>query len=114
MLLKTERDLLTLFTTNVSRGGMFVATPIDLPDGTPLRLSLVHPATGDHFPLDAVVRWHGAAPSPGLGVEFTRLDEQRRDELFQFICSEIPVETVEFVAPGDRRLASAEPEGAGE
>jgi hypothetical protein len=107
VLLRSERDLQTLATQNVSQGGMFVATALDLPAGTRLGLSLVHPRTGEHFPLDAVVRWRGFAPVAGLGLEFADFDEQSRAELVEFIRSEIPVETVVFVPTDDPELGKA-------
>jgi hypothetical protein len=107
VLLRSERDLLTLATQNVSQGGMFVSTALELPAGTQLGLSLVHPRTGEHFPLEAVVRWRGFAPVAGLGLEFVAFDADRRAELLEFIRSEIPVETVVFVPTDDPELGKA-------
>jgi hypothetical protein len=107
--LHTLDDLHLLYTRNVSRGGLFVGTALQLPAGTALRVNVIHPKTGEQFPLEAIVRWRAEAPEPGLGLEFVQLTERRRDEFFEFIRSEIPVEQVFYVADGNPHLA---PSGA--
>jgi Tfp pilus assembly protein PilZ len=106
---QSVNDLQVLYMRNLSKGGLFLGTPLDLPAGTPLRVSVIHPKTGEQFPLDAVVRWRAGEPDPGLGLEFIRLSEQRREEFYEFTRSEIPVQSVVFVPQGDPRLA---PRGA--
>jgi Tfp pilus assembly protein PilZ len=104
--LQTMDELELLYTRNVSKGGLFLGTTLQLPQGTSVRVSVVHPKTGEQFPLDAVVRWCAVSPHAGLGLEFTGTTEQRRDEFFDFIRSEIPVEEVVYVAQNDPRLDS--------
>ncbi len=103
-----------LYTRNVSKGGLFVATALDLPAGTALKLSVIHPKTGEPFPLDAEVRWRAAPPDAGLGLEFTHLDDARREAFFDFIRSEIPVEEVTYVSEGDTRLVAHGPRAPGD
>lgn len=112
--LRDVGELEQLYTQNVSKGGMFVGTPLDLALGTVLKLSVVHPATGEPFPLDAVVRWRAPPPNPGLGLEFTQLDDARREAFFDFVRSEIPVEEVTFVSEGDPRLVASGPRDPGD
>jgi hypothetical protein len=102
-------DLETLYTRNVSKGGLFFGTTLDLPEGTPMKLSVVHPRTGDHFTLEATVRWRDMSAEPGLGLEFAQFSEARRDQFFEFIASEIPVEEVEYVTVGDPHLSHLKP-----
>jgi hypothetical protein len=102
--LHTVDDLWLLYTRNVSRGGLYLDATLDLAEGTSLKLSVIHPKSHEHFALEAVVRRRGQPADPGLGLEFTQLTEQRRDEFLEFISSEIPVEEVVYVAEGDPHL----------
>jgi uncharacterized protein (TIGR02266 family) len=104
-------DLRTLYTRNVSKGGLFFDTTQDLAEGTSLKVSVIHPRTHEQFPLEAVVRWRNTSAEPGLGLEFVQLTEARRDEFFEFISSEIPVEEVVYVAEGDPHLTHFVPSG---
>jgi hypothetical protein len=109
VLLHSVDDLRTFYTRNVSRGGLFVATTLEVPEGTAMRVSIIHPKSRERFTLDAVVRRRGDARDPGLGLEFAALDEARREEFQEFIASELPVEEVVYIAEGDRLLACALP-----
>lgn len=93
----TLDELEVLFTDNISNGGMFVRTALELPIGAAVKLGIVHPKTGEQYQLTGLVRWRGTAPTPGLGLEFTNMNEERRVEFSQFVSSEIPVEEVEYV-----------------
>lgn len=114
--LRTVDDLHTLYTRNVSRGGLFVVTALDLAPGTTVKVTVVHPRTRDAFGLEATVRWKGSTPAPGLGLEFTSLDTQRCEEFFDFIRSEvqIPVEELTYVPHDDPRLVHAGPREPGD
>jgi Tfp pilus assembly protein PilZ len=102
-------DLEMLYTRNVSKGGLFFGTTHDLPEGTRLKVSLIHPRTHEHFPLEATVRWRDTSAQPGLGLEFVQFSDQRREEFFEFIRSEIPVEEVVYVSVGDPHLTHFTP-----
>jgi PilZ domain len=110
---QTVNDLHVLYTRNISKGGLFVSTTLDLPAATTLKVSVIHPKTGVQFPLEAVVRWRAGAPDPGLGLWFMRLTERQRDEFFEFISAEIPVEEVVYVADGDPGLSTSSPDEPG-
>lgn len=112
--LQTVGDLQLLYTRNVSKGGLFVGTTLHLPAGTSLRVNVIHPKTGEQFPLEAVVRWRAEAPDAGLGLEFVKLTEERREEFFEYVSSEIPVEEVVYVADGDPHLVPSGPSSSGE
>jgi hypothetical protein len=105
VLLHSVDDLRIFYTRNISRGGLFVATTLEVPEGTSMRVSIIHPKSQERFTLQAVVRRRGDAGDPGLGLEFAALDEARREEFQEFIASELPVEEAVYIAEGDRLLA---------
>ena len=76
------KDLQPLVTEDVSRGGMFLRTALDVPIGSELRLLVTNPLTGQVFAVDTVVRRRVDHPAEraGLGVELFGLDEKRREE----------------------------------
>lgn len=98
-------DLYTLYTRDISRGGMFVATELELEVGTALVVHLVH-GTGS-LQLDAVVRRKGATNgAAGLGIEFVGLDDGKRKAVFDFVTAHLPtVDEVELVDADDPDLA---------
>jgi Tfp pilus assembly protein PilZ len=101
-------DLHHLVTTDVSRGGMFLRTGLDVAIGSELRLFVAHPQTGLTFAVDTVVRRRVESPPEraGLGVEFVGLDDKRRDEFAAFSgLDEVPDEEVVYVATDDPMLA---------
>jgi hypothetical protein len=100
-------DVQMMYTRNVSRGGLFVGTALNIAEGTATRVSVIHPRTREHFVLDAVVRWRRAAPDPGIGLEFVGLTDQRRAEFLGFVRSEIPIEEVDYVSEDQRHLGPA-------
>lgn len=83
-------DLYRLYSRDVSVGGMFLATAREVEVGSEVRLDVRHPHNGSVFQLGAIVRRQGGDP-PGIGVEFTSLDDRRRREFFDFIHASIPV-----------------------
>jgi uncharacterized protein (TIGR02266 family) len=112
--LQSVDDVQLLYTRNVSKGGLFVATALEAAEGTPMEVRVIHPKSGEHFLLEAVVRWRASSGEPGLGLEFTGLTEQRREEFQAFIGSEIPVTEVAWVAGGDPGAARPAPPGPAE
>jgi PilZ domain len=85
-------ELQTLLATNVSQGGMFVATTVPLPIGHSMRVIVVHPNSGATFLLDCVVRRRDVDGSPpGVGVEFDAMSDAHRADFMEFIKDELPV-----------------------
>ncbi len=82
---RTVHDLHTLYTRDVSEGGMLVVTDLMLPVGESLCIHVIHPGSGVAFPLEAVVRRQVFHPLRGLGVEFVGMDPQRRESFMEFI-----------------------------
>jgi type IV pilus assembly protein PilZ len=87
-------DLFRLYSRDVSVGGMFLATTRDIDLATEVRLDVRHPHNDTIFHLTAIVRRRSAQP-PGIGVEFTGLDDKRRRELFEFIHAPIPTQELD-------------------
>lgn len=112
--LRDMGELQQLYTKNLSLGGMFVSTMLDLPAGTPLKLEVIHPRSGERFDLEAAVRWRSGAPNFGLGLEFTGMNDRRREEFLEFVQTELPVEEVTYVADGDPRLVFSGPREPGD
>jgi len=102
-------DLHHLVTEDVSRGGMFLRTGLDIAIGSELRLFVAHPQTGLTFAVDTVVRRRVESPAEraGLGVEFVGLDDKRREEFAAFsgLDEMSGEEDVVYVATDDPLLA---------
>jgi Tfp pilus assembly protein PilZ len=103
------RDLDPLVTEDVSRGGMFLRTGLDISIGTELRLLVTHPLTGQTVAVDTVVRRRVEHPPEraGLGVELFGLDEERREKFAALAGLDEPSneEGVVYVAKDDPLLA---------
>jgi hypothetical protein len=103
------RDLDPLVTEDVSRGGMFLRTGLDIPIGSELRLLVTNPLTGQTVAVDTVVRRRVQQPPEraGLGVELFGLDEERREEFAALAGLDEPSseEGVVYVAKDDPLLA---------
>jgi Tfp pilus assembly protein PilZ len=106
---QSVRDLGPLVSEDVSRGGMFLRTGLDVAIGSELRLLVTHPLTGQTVALDTVVRRRVDHPPEraGLGVELFGLDEERREAFAEFAGLDEPSEEdgVVFVAKDDPLLA---------
>jgi len=103
--LESVDDLVKLFTRDISKGGMAIETDMDLEVGTEVGLDLIHPDGESSIALDAIVRRLFRGPGAlGLGVEFIGMDDERREELAQFIGPVLPKEVVVTVKEGDPRL----------
>jgi Tfp pilus assembly protein PilZ len=106
---QSMEDLQHLVTRDVSRGGMFLRTGVEVAVGSGLRLLIAHPRTGNTFAVDAVVRHRVEGPPEraGFGVEFTGLDGPRREEFAAFAGLDEPAsgEDVIYVAQDDPMLA---------
>ena len=95
---KDSGALMTMFTRDVSAGGMFVTTSQVAPIGSQIEIDLVHPENEAVFALSAVVRRIEARQ--GLGIEFVDLDEARRSLLWEFIRSGLPEPNVQVDGDG--------------
>jgi uncharacterized protein (TIGR02266 family) len=104
--LRTVDELRTLYTRDVSHGGMFIVTDLVLAPGTALVIEVVHPITRAVFMLEAEVR-RASAPgeAPGLGVEFVGVDDARRSAFIDFVRDTFSQAPPELIEVGDPLLA---------
>ena len=80
-------ELVQLFTRDVSGGGMFIQTELDLPLVEVVHLDVLHPDTQEVFDLVCAVRRREAdgPRGPGVAVEFLGLDDTRREQFLEFV-----------------------------
>ncbi len=78
-------ELETIFTRDVSSGGMFIETEMELEPGKTLSLTIYHPVSQQGFTIECVIRRRSRKKPRGLGVEFTGLDDERRHRFETFI-----------------------------
>jgi uncharacterized protein (TIGR02266 family) len=83
-------SFLTDWATNISRGGLFINTRKPLPVGTAVKILVQLP--GASFPchlsgrVTRITEYDNRANMvPGMGVEFTEVDEAQRRELEAFV-----------------------------
>ena len=88
---RTVGSFLTDWATNISHGGLFINTRKPLPVGTVVKLIIQLPSV--EFPFDIAGRVtrvtefdNHANMVPGMGVEFTSVDEARRKEIDAFVA----------------------------
>jgi Tfp pilus assembly protein PilZ len=97
-------DLLEMYTRDVSVGGMFLVTAKELAVGAEIALDVIHPVSHAVFALSSVVRRVEAGK--GLGVEFTDLDDARREEFLNFATVGMAeLDAGELVESNDPELA---------
>jgi len=83
-------SFLTDWATNISHGGLFINTRKPLPVGTAVKILIQLP--GEPFPSNLEGRVMRVTEFdnnhnmvPGMGIEFTNLDQARREELERFV-----------------------------
>jgi Tfp pilus assembly protein PilZ len=96
---------MTMYTRDVSTGGMFVSTGRAFEVGAVLQLDVRHPESDREFALAAIVRRTTAGKAPGIGVEFHEMNESERQRFYEFIHSHIPqIDDLELVDADDPNL----------
>lgn len=79
------------FSSDLSHGGMFVASETLVPSGTKLAIDFKLPNAESSIQTAARVRWSREEPGDepdeprGFGIEFLELDERERAAIDQFI-----------------------------
>jgi uncharacterized protein (TIGR02266 family) len=84
---ESESNVFTGIVRDVSRGGVFIATYAPLPVGTHVVLDLILPDA--RVEVRGAVRWRrelSDEASPGMGIEFEKLDPQALSSIEAF-CS---------------------------
>ena len=100
-------ELHTLYTRDISQGGMFLLTDRGLEADSELKVDVVHPVTEEVFSLECIVRRVASGASRGIGVEFHRLDAAGRAAFLEFVHSTVPeveLDELEMVVEGDPKL----------
>lgn len=98
--LHSDNNFFVGFSSNISDGGIFVATVNLLPIGTQIELSFSLPS-GDRISAHGVVRWvrevNDQHPDafPGLGIQFVKLDLPAVEAISSFVSSREPLFYVE-------------------
>ena len=88
--MSTVDELHTVYTRDISRGGMSIRTELEIEVSRAVKLRVVHPKTGETFPLEGIVRRRILQPTfRGLGLEIVGLDDARRAAFAAFIKGEI-------------------------
>ncbi len=87
---KSVGSFLSDWATNISHGGLFINTRKPLPVGTAVRILIQLP--GASFPCELAGRVTRSAEFdnhantvPGMGIEFTGLDEAKKLEIDAFV-----------------------------
>jgi len=94
--LHSDSNLFTGFGTNISEGGLFVATLSVLPVGTPVDLTFTLPG-GTRLAVQGEVRWirevNDRTPDvfPGVGVRFVELPTDAAEALHRFVQAREPL-----------------------
>jgi uncharacterized protein (TIGR02266 family) len=90
---QSDSNFFSGFSSNISDGGLFIATEIEVPIGTELDIRLTLP-DGVVIACAAVVRWRRpAAPDlpAGVGVGFVDLGEKAREAIQRFMKRREPI-----------------------
>ncbi|MDP8222877.1 MAG: TIGR02266 family protein [Candidatus Lernaella stagnicola] len=89
--LLSEDTFLFEYTSNLSRGGIFLATRNPLPIGTHLSLRFTLPENGRIIDTNGQVAWineyrpGGDNINPGMGIEFTDLNDEDREAIANLV-----------------------------
>lgn len=91
--LHSDSNFFSGFSSNISDGGIFIATEVDLPLGTEVDLRFTLP-DGSTVASTGVVCWR-RPPNPdlptGLGLQFGHLAQAGRDAIARFIKTRDPI-----------------------
>jgi uncharacterized protein (TIGR02266 family) len=94
--LHSDTNFFTGFSTNISDGGIFVATVAHVPHGSEVELKFTLPS-GEEIDTRGIVRWtrevNDKTPEifPGLGIQFVDLDERAHQAIARFVASREPL-----------------------
>lgn len=75
------QDFYNEYIENISKGGIFVRTEVDVPANTHVRVRLQLPGSSSPCYLEGRVVWRRGGPQRGLGIQFTAMDEAVRRQI---------------------------------
>lgn len=93
---ESDHNFFTGFSSDISEGGLFVATVNIQPLGSPVEVAFALP-TGEQVMARGTVRWvrenNDRDPSvqPGMGIQFEALSEDAREAVHSFIAQREPM-----------------------
>lgn len=93
---RSDARFYTGFTSDISEGGLFVATHMLQPIGSELALTFALP-TGPEISVRAIVRWtrdphdSNSATPPGMGVQLQALEVEDLERIREFIAVREPI-----------------------
>lgn len=91
---RNEGHLLVSYCTNLSRGGLFIASSAPLPPGTPIKIHLALPGVSISQFLSAEVRWTRYEPvsdgPPGMGLVFHNVDRFLGERIDRIVAEFVP------------------------
>jgi uncharacterized protein (TIGR02266 family) len=93
---ESEDNVYTGFTSNLSEGGLFIATYAPLPIGTSCTVELTLPGETEPINARCVVRWlreynPASDAPPGMGVQFVEMDERGQEAIHAFMTERDPL-----------------------
>ncbi len=83
--LETLDALKTWVTDDISRGGAFIRTDLEIAPGSAARVHIVHPNTKEILSLDGVIARVERGVREGVAIQFTDITDDMRDALILFI-----------------------------
>jgi uncharacterized protein (TIGR02266 family) len=92
----SDSNFYTGFTSDLSEGGLFVATHMLQPIGSELTLTFALP-TGPEISVRGIVRWlrdthdYNSLTPPGMGVQFLALEGRDLDRIREFVALREPL-----------------------
>jgi uncharacterized protein (TIGR02266 family) len=94
--LESESNFYLGLTENFSEGGVFVATHVFKPIGTPVELSFRLPQVPDAIRVKGTVRWvrvysESSDTPPGMGVRFDTVGDEHVALIRHFLASRAPL-----------------------
>jgi type IV pilus assembly protein PilZ len=88
---RDAEQFFTDYILNISRGGIFVATPDPLPVGTPLHIGFALPDCDRLIATEGVIVRStlddpdASSDTSGMGIQFRRLDEEALDIIDNYV-----------------------------
>ena len=91
---ESDHNFFTGFSSDISEGGLFIATVNVQPLGSPVEVAFALP-TGESVMARGLVKWvreaTGDHQQPGMGIQFEGLPEDARDAVHRFIEQRDPI-----------------------
>jgi uncharacterized protein (TIGR02266 family) len=93
---ESDHNFFTGFSSDISEGGLFVATVNIQPLGSPVEVAFALP-TGEQIMARGVVKWIREASDrdmsthPGMGIQFEQLADDAREAVHGFITQRDPI-----------------------